>query len=178
MLSVLLVLLALALAAGKDILVTFGVPSNSKHSVGLYWTGNPDSPRISTIKPWFGNSDAVEMLVQLIEPGLTQSEQAFAGSSFVVRSADLTTRVRVTISHNKSADRDRPYTIAIVNLSVEDRLGPFPIELQHSTAGFVWIDPSDVVEHVTGPNHIFTVRDKKKQPVFSVTINGPVTGEL
>jgi len=176
--SVLFFILCVVLSTANEILVTFGVPSSAKNQVGLYWTGSANTPRISTIKPWFGNSDSVEMLVTVMGVGSTQSEQIFSGAAFVLRSADLTSRMRVTISRNKANDKDRPYTISLVNLSVEDRSGPYPLELQHSTAGYVWIDPTDVVEHITGPNHIFTVRDKHKQPVFSVTINGPVKGEL
>ena len=170
-----------AAALGNEILVTFGVPSSSKHSAGLYWAGNDKSPRISTVKPWFGNSDSVELLVNVMGVGSTQSEQVFSPTSFVIRSADLTSRMRVTIGFNDKGgklDKDRPYTISFVNLSVEDRHGPFPLELQHSNAGYVWIDPSEVVEHITGPNHIFTVRDKQKQAIFSVIVNGPVAKEL
>lgn len=172
-------LLIMSVSLAEQILVTFGVPQNAKHKVGLYWTGNPNSPKISSLKPWFGNSDSTEMLVNVIDIGQTQSEQIFDGAAFVIRSADLTTRMRVSISFNKNhEDRERPFTISLVNLSIEDRSGPYPVELQHSDAGYVWIDPTDVVEHITGQNHIFTIRDKTKSPVFSVTINGAAGKEL
>lgn len=177
-LCLLLLLSGALLCSATDILVTFGVPNDARHQVGLYWTGSASTPRISSIKPWFGNSDAQELLVSVLGPSSTQSEQVVPGTSFVIRSADLTSRVRVTIGENKASDSDRPYTISFVNLSVEDRHGPFPLELQHSNAGFIWIDPADVVEHITGQNHVFTVRDKSKSPVFSVTILGPAKREL
>lgn len=175
---VLCVLLMLAVAAGSEILVTFGVPDDSKHPIGIYWAGANDAPRISKLKPWFGSSDSAELLVTVLSPGRTQSEQVFSGSSFVIRSADLTSRVRVTFSKNSAKDRERPYSISLVNMAVEDRNGPFPLEIQHSTGGYVWVDPAEVVEHITGPNHIFTVRDKAKKPVFSVSINGDVKADL
>lgn len=171
-------LLLVASTGATDILVTFGVPHESKSNVGLYWTGSPSAPRISTLKPWFGNSDTTEMLVSVIQQGTTQSEQCVPGTAFVIRSADMTSRMRVTIGENTQNDPERPYTLAFVNLSVEDRQGPFPLELQHSNAGYVWVDPGDVVEHVTAQNHIFTVRDKSKRAVFSVTINGTAKREL
>lgn len=178
MFRLLLIFALLAVLGATEILVTFGVPGDARHQVGLYWTGSAETPRISTIKPWFGNSDSMEMLVNVLASGTTQSEQVVPGTAFVLRSADLTTRMRVTIDQNKAADPDRPFTLSFVNLSVEDRHGPFPLELQHSNAGYVWVDPGNVVEHVTAQNHIFTIRDKTKRPVFSVTINGLAKREL
>jgi len=175
---IVLCVLLFALAKANEILVTFGVPQDSKHPVGIYWAGAPDAPRISKLKPWFGSSDSTELLVNVISPGRTQSEQVFSGSSFVIRSSDLTSRIRVTISKNNGKDRERPFTISLVNMAIEDRNGPFPLEVQHSNAGYIWVDPGDVVEHITGPNHIFTVRDKTKKSVFSVSINGHAKADL
>ena len=109
----------------------------------------------------------------MLHPGDTATESLVAGSSFVIRSADLSTRIRVNFDLNE--DPDRPFSLGIVNLSVDDRHGPFPVELQHSNSGFVWVDPGEVVTHMTAENHVFTVRDKSKHEVFSVTVHGKNT---
>jgi len=77
-----------------------------------------------------------------------------------------------------SAAEHLPYTIKIVNLSMDDRMGPYPLELKHGSAGYVWIDPTEYIEHYTGVNHEFEIRDREHNPVFNIKIQGHSSDEL
>ena len=71
-----------------------------------------------------------------------------------------------------------PFVIRLVNLSVMDREGPFPVELQHGDPHeYLWIEPAEFVEHLTGPMHEFVIREKGHQPQFAVSFKVP-SGEL
>ena len=127
--------------------------------------------KISDERPWFGNSD-MENLLSILTPGQESWENVYPGSAFVIRSADMTTRARITVNLSSADDADRKYTLKIVNLAMEDRSGPYPLEVKHSDSGFLWIDPSEYMEHQTGENHPFEVRDRAHNPVFRITIRG------
>ena len=118
------VFMSSALQQGIDtVLVTFSVPVDGKYTIGFYWAGVPGE-FISKEKPYFGNSDS-EHLITALKPGEDVSEQVRDGHSIIVRSADFSTRVRITVSKNRDneTNSDRPYTISLVNLSIMDREG-------------------------------------------------------
>jgi hypothetical protein len=159
-------------SAQSEIIAVFSVPSDATTATGLYWVGNEDSKeRMSEERPYFGNSD-LENLISVIHPGAELLENVVPGSAFVLRSSDFTTRVRVTFALNPNPDEaaERPYVLRFVNLAMEDRDGPHPLELKHSDAGFIWIDPMEYVEHITDHNHVFEIRDKLHEAVFQVSI--------
>lgn len=161
------------------VFVTFAVPGESPSHQGLYWTGVPGQP-YSNEKPHFGSSDG-EHLITVIKPGAHATERINDGHSVVLRSADLSTRARLTLSKNRDPDtRDNhPFVIRIVNLSVMDREGPFPLEVVHGDPfEFIWIDPSDYIEHLTGPEHEFLIRDRDHVPQFRVAFRALPTEEL
>jgi len=175
------VLLLVTLAAALQIpqvLVQFDVPSEAAGNTALYWAGHEDVPeKISDSRPWFGNSD-MENLLGVLPPGSETSENVFPGSAFVLRSADMSTRVRVTVNLSPHDEPERKYTLKIVNLAMEDRSGPYPVEVKHSDGGFLWVEPSEFMEHTTGENHPFEVRDRGNNPVFTITIRGHSDDEL
>jgi hypothetical protein len=157
------------------VFATFSVPSESPFHQGLYWTGVPGKP-ISKEKPHFGSSDG-EHLVTVIPPGSHVTERITDGHSLVVRSADLSTRARLTLSKNSDPEtKDKhPFVIRVVNLSVMDREGPFPLEVVHGDPfEFVWIDPADYIEHLTGPEHEFLIRTRDHVPQFRVSFRTPL----
>ena len=175
MFSILLFLvLCIALASARDgVLVHFSVPSDAQGSAGLYWIGHEDvKERVSESRPWFGNSD-MENLLTVIAPGAEVWENVVPGSAFILRSSDFSTRIRLTVGTNPDdSDAERPFTLKIVNLAMEDRNGPYPVEVKHSDGGYLWVEPAEFMEHITGQNHPFEVRDRKHNAMFSVTVHG------
>lgn len=181
-LAIVCLVLAFCSAAtiNEDIIASFSVPSEALFPAALYWTGHDDiSERLSEERPWLGNSDT-ENLIDVIHPGSELMENIVPGSSFVIRSSDFSSRVRVSFKMNPDATEaiDRPFTLRFVNLAMEDRSGPFPVELKHSNAGYIWIDPMEYVEHITHINHEFEIRDRNHEPVFIVSIRGTNKNEL
>jgi hypothetical protein len=163
---------ALSISAQSEIIAVFSVPSDATTATGLYWVGNEESKeRLSDERPYLGNSD-LENLVSVIHPGAELLENVVPGSSFILRASDFSTRVRVTFTMNPDPQEavERPYTLRFVNLAMEDRDGPHPLELKHSDAGYIWIDPMEYVEHITAHNHVFEIRDKEHTAVFQVSI--------
>ncbi len=116
----------------------------------------------------------------VLKPGQDITERVTDGHSMVVRSNDMSTRVRLTLSRNSdsSTASKYPFVIRIVNLSIMDREGPFPVELVHGDPHeYLWIDPSEYIEHLTGPEHEFAIRQKHHDPQFVVSFRMP-NGEL
>ena len=148
----------------------------------MYWGGiedDTDQKKLKENHPWLGDSD-IENLVTIISPGADAAEAVYPGSSIIVRGSDFTSRIRVTININQDQETmdNHEYTMRIVNLAGEDRSGPYPIELKHSDAGYIWIEPLEYIEHLTGANHPFTLYDKDKAELFTVTIRGKTNPEL
>jgi hypothetical protein len=166
-------------AQTKGIIVNFSVPSDASGAAGLYWIGHDAiDERVSETRPWFGNSD-MENLLTIISPGAEVWENVVPGSAFILRSSDFSTRARVTVTLNSNDDEDRLFSLKIVNLAMEDRNGPYPIEVKHSDGGYLWVEPAEYMEHATGENHPFEVRDRKHNPMFSISIRGHAeAGEL
>ena len=116
----------------------------------------------------------------VLKPGQDITERVTDGHSMIVRSNDMSTRVRLTLSKNRdsSSASNYPFVIRIVNLSIMDREGPFPVELVHGYPHeYLWIDPAEYIEHLTGPEHEFTIRQKGHEPQFTVSFRMP-SGEL
>jgi hypothetical protein len=115
-----------------SLLIHFEVDSDSQHTSGIYWVGHEDiKTKVSDDRPWFGNHD-LENLLSVIPPGAESYENVIPGSEFTVRSSDLYTRIRLQFDMNHdSNDNDRPYSIRIVNLATDDRMGPSPIEVSY-----------------------------------------------
>jgi len=107
-----------------------------------------------------------EKLVDVLMPEYMNSHVFYFGSAFVLRSEDMTTRVKVFI--DKSDDATRPYRITIVNLSADDDKPQ--VELKHSKSGYVWIEGTHSVTHDTDKLHPFEIRDGNRNPILSVAI--------
>ena len=166
--------------AKEDLPVVYATFScNGDFNQGLYWAGLPGDT-IRKEKSHFGNS-GFEHLIKILTPGSSITERIADGHSIIVRSADLMSRVRLTLSRNKDSatSENHPYSIRIVNLSTTDRDGPFPIELVHGDPNeYIWIDPFEFVEHITGPEHIFQLRSKDHSPLFTIAFRSPTAEEL
>ena len=95
------------------------------------------------------------------------------GSSLIIRSADLQTRIRIEIhaAADEISSGGNPYVISMFNMAYADRPELNPVELQHSNSGYIWIEGGHVVSHNTDVNHPFIIRNTKKQVVFTATLN-------
>ena len=163
---------------GKRLLAHFSVPSSTtavSKPVGLYWNEDLSISGLATEKPWLGNGDA-EHLISVLLPGAEASESLNPGSTFTLRSADFSSRVRVTFDLNAEEENNEegtlPYTIKIVNLAMTDRAGAHPLELKHGDGGYIWIEPSEFVLHMTDVEHTFELNDPNHVPFVSVKIIG------
>lgn len=109
----------------------------------------------------------------MLKPGTNQREAVTLGSSIILRSADLKTRVRVEVNAalDEISSGGNPYILSIFNMAFADRPESSPVELQHSNSGYIWIEGGHVVSHNTDVNHPFVVRDTQKQDVFTITLN-------
>ncbi len=90
-------------------------------------------------------------------------------------------RVRVSFFRNDQPAEDGslfPYAIKFVNLAMEDRAETHPLELKHGDGGYLWIEPSEFVEHMTDAEHTFQIRDRNHEPLFNIKIFGDEEVEL
>ena len=94
----------------------------------------------------------------------------------VLRSADFKTRVAVHFTTD-SGD-SLPYRLSFYNLANGDREGDEPVELKHSTTGYIWIDGGHVVSHYTDELHEFTINTSEKEELFTVKLITPRKEEL
>ena len=140
----------------------FSVPSDSVNKVAVYYF---DNNRQSTMY-------RSELLLYILGPGEWSDELSMPGSSFVLRSADLVHRVRITIFRT-NVDRLRPYRIAFESLSIDDRDGNSPLELQHSDTDYVWLDPFVTEQHFAARGSLFIIRDKNGTGFASLSVLGP-----
>ena len=112
-------------------------------------------------------------MLAVLKPGINQREAINLGSSIILRSGDLRTRVKVEVNaaQDEISSGGNPYVISIFNMAYADRPESSPVELQHSNSGYIWIEGGHVVSHNTDVNHPFIVRDSKKQVAFTITLN-------
>lgn len=121
------------------------------------------------ISHWLDN---IKIHVQVIAPGTNAREAIRFDTGLVLRSSDFKTRVRVEISKAPEEEANgNSYSISIFNLAAGDRGGDQPIELQHSTSGFIWIDGGMAVSHFTDVMHPFVIRNVDKTVVMTITLN-------
>ena len=67
-----------------------------------------------------------------------------------------------------------PRTFSNISFCNDFICSPFPLELKHGEGGYIWIEPSEYVEHITGQNHIFSIRDKEHHEQFYVTFRDQI----
>jgi len=153
-------------AQDAKLLVTNLSPDNR---LGVYWGGN-----LKDTKELNPRDYAYEKLVDVLMPEYMNSHVFYFGAAFILRSEDMTTRIKVFI--DKSDDPARPYRLTIINLSADDTKPQ--VELKHSKSGFVWIEGTHSVTHETDKEHQFEIRDNKHNPIMSVAIQTLDKSEL
>lgn len=99
-------------------------------------------------------------------------EAILPSSSFVLRSSDMRSRAKITVERNldQSSAKSHPFKLTFTNLAYNDRSGDLPLELQHGSSGYVWLDGGHYVTHATGSGHRFILRDVNKQEFFTVVV--------
>lgn len=118
------------------------------------------------------------LIRQIVEPNNTVYEGAIFNTSLTIKSSDFKTRVRVDFTDESAEKPEQPFGLSFHNLVLNDRHSNEPVELKHSTSGYVWIDPGHVVAHYTAENHPFTIYDSDKKEIFTVVVAHPVKDEL
>jgi hypothetical protein len=97
-------------------------------------------------------------------------ERIKVGSALVLESADFRNRMVIEVTKNAdSADKDRPFNIRFYNVGL-NRDDFAPLELEHGTSGYVWIEPGQYITHNTAIRVPFTLRDNNKNPLVSAEL--------
>lgn len=161
------ILLALSLVNGQD--VSLYIENLGPSELGVFFGGDMFIDRDLTVRDYF-----YEKFVDKVPPATYVQHDTFNGHSFVVRTADFQTRIRVNIEQGPS--REHPYKITFINLSADNDLPQ--VELRHSTSGFVWIEGTEHVVHNTALHHPFDIRNSKREPVMRFILRPPSKGEL
>lgn len=134
--------------------------TNTGHStLGVYWNGNIDIGKELT-----GRDYLYEKLVDVLKPDYWNTHTAYFGHSFIVRSADMKTRVKIVFEKGT----DRNYKLSVLNLSADDN--EHAVELKHGKSGFLWIEGTHVVSQDTDEYHTFEIRDAKREPLVSFSV--------
>ena len=114
----------------------------------------------------------IKTYVQVIAAGTNAREAVRFDTGLNLRSSDFKTRVRVEISRASQDEANgNGYSISIFNLAAGDRGGDQPLELQHSTSGYIWIDGGMAVSHFTDVMHPFVIRNVDKTVIMTITLN-------
>merc|ERR1719356_2159114 len=130
-----------------------------RETMGVYYMGNETLLRDGTEVPDY------EVLKLILPPMSHKAQNCKFDHSFVIRSADFSFRMKVFVQANKE-DVDRPYRITFKNLAFEGD----PVELKHSSSGFIWINQGEQVTHITDHMHPFTFRRRGEVDVVTIEI--------
>jgi hypothetical protein len=97
-------------------------------------------------------------------------ERVRIGTSLMLESSDFRNRVVIEVTKNPdAADMERPYNIRFYNIGL-NRNDFSPIELEHGTSGYVWIEPGQYVTHNSAVRVPFTLRDNNHNPILTTEI--------
>jgi hypothetical protein len=153
----------------QNIYVNFEVPKESPNKISISCI----HPEIEVTNDLQG-----EILLNVMEPGTEILEETIPKSKFIIRSSDLRHRLMIMVDNNSVPDNNSPFTIFMSVLGGFDRELNHPVELQHSPKDFIWIEQGKSLGHFTDEGHIFTLRDKNKDILFSVRILGSAINEM
>merc|ERR1712217_778833 len=100
------------IVAGPPVQISF--TSSGPDSVGVYFVGNDNLAKETHAKP-------IEALKAILSPeSRTVRQNARLNNAFVLRSSDLTYRVKVSVFANDGTDKsERPYRLSFKNLAWE-----------------------------------------------------------
>jgi hypothetical protein len=154
------------LASAADYDATVIIESGASNVLGVYFPGEKQDDH------FVYNETLPEHLLGVMQPNTYMREGIKTGTGIVIRSSDMQTRIRVDFGKNpdKKDAKSRPFTLSFYNLAFGDRTRDAPVELQHGSTGYIWIEGGHVVTHSTDMHHIFTLRDGDKNQVFSVAL--------
>lgn len=140
--------LLFSLAAAGEVAVR--IENLGSSALGLFWCGAAISNM--TARDYF-----YEKWRGTIESGSVIVHNTHTQHSFIVRSADFKTRVRVFIDDGDNI-YEHPYRLLFTNLSADDESDDGPqLELKQSTSGYRWIEGTHSVASFTDTNHVRTL---------------------
>jgi len=157
---------AVAEEKGHDLNVIFKA---KKMSLGVYFVGNATLHNEGLERPDY------EILKLVIPQNSEMASTSRFDHAFVVRGSDFKFRVKVIVTENtdKKTEGDKivhPYEFTIKNIAFRGD----PVELKHSSSGFIWIEGGKQVTHMTDPFHEFTLRDGEKDELLSIVLKPSV----
>eukprot|EP00658_Telonema_sp_P-2_P085887 TRINITY_DN9894_c0_g1_i1.p1 TRINITY_DN9894_c0_g1~~TRINITY_DN9894_c0_g1_i1.p1 ORF type:complete len:186 (+),score=43.22 TRINITY_DN9894_c0_g1_i1:224-781(+) len=147
-----------------DTACTIRIAAAGTETMAIYFVGNQTLAMDGKQEPGY------EKLVQVLQPGEAMEHTTMFHHSFVARSGSHQFRAKISAWAN-SAEQDSktwPYKLMFRNIMSESPHKP--IELKHSTNGYLWIEPEQEVWHKTDVRHEFVLRDKNKRPKLSVML--------
>eukprot|EP00931_Biecheleriopsis_adriatica_P120970 TRINITY_DN96058_c0_g1_i1.p1 TRINITY_DN96058_c0_g1~~TRINITY_DN96058_c0_g1_i1.p1 ORF type:complete len:161 (+),score=36.81 TRINITY_DN96058_c0_g1_i1:76-558(+) len=119
---------------------------------------------------FFAGGNDGESLVGVVEPHKSLYQTTEPDHTFILRTVDMKFRAKVSVNKNfGEAAGAQPWILTFRNQMLEEPHAP--IELKHSTSGFQWIDPTEVVSHTTDLRHVFEMRDKNKKMMAAVNLD-------
>merc|ERR1711879_325354 len=86
---------------------------------------------------------------------------------FRARSDDFKFRVQFAVEDNPdpALNRQDPFLFVLRNI------GQLPIELEHGANNFLWVEPGDSINHMSGPHVVFNLRDDQKRNKAAIMIH-------
>lgn len=154
-----LLLLALCGSAAADDFIHHAevvFTNKAKTPMGLFVAQSPNDEPV-----------AYERFLKAIPAGESATERVYYDTRVTVRSADFKFRAAIALGNNDGADaKVRPGRFTFYNLGMEDDHGP--VELKHSTSGYVWLESGAKSVQDTDVNHEFTLSNKDQAPMVTV----------
>lgn len=132
------------------------------------------NPRLNS----YISTKTTAFIPQAVKPNETVYEGIKFGTPLVFIADDFRTRINVYFVDERDTSLDTPYSMSFHNLASGDRGGSVPVELKHSTSGYIWIEGGQHVSHFTAERHPFTIYDNHKNEIFTVSIMPPAKEDL
>lgn len=153
-----------AIEGNLKIHMTRGTTHGSK-PFGIFWKGAPLPAKTKLDRD-------VEKLVKSLAPKEEFITPAKFGDVFEIRSPDMNFRAKIQAGFNTDTESRKlghGYTLLVKNLSYEEN--GEPMELKAHDSGYQWLEPGGgEIEHRTSGGHVFTLRNKERKDVISITL--------
>lgn len=109
-------------------------------------------------------------VLQVLENSASMYEKIRVGSTLMVETSDFRNRLVIEVTSNTdNEDQERPFNIRFYNIGL-NRNDFAPLELEHGTSGYVWVEPGQYVTHNTAVRVPFTLRDSNHVPVITTEL--------
>jgi hypothetical protein len=107
----------------------------------------------------------------ITEPGKEAPVSLPANFSLRLQTTDLKYRAYIHADNNPDPEAvsTHPWSLCVMNPMHDDE----KIELKHSNTGYVWIEPGQMVCHITDHSHPFELRNVAKEPIAEIVVKDP-----